>query len=481
MAEDDKPPSINSGTMAEDDKVHLTGEGRGRWFEVEARHVVLAACFVGALATFPGHSFGWAFYLPAIEIDLAISKSSVSAMWTFACLMTAPSMVLGGHFVSRYGMRKSIQLCTVCFAGTVAAVSTIQSYYVLCLACFAMRTLGPGMMIMICQTAIGNWFCGKDRGRAASVFVSATWLSLCIDNGVVEMQRVYGWRDSYVIMSCAILALMAPVLLVFRDAPTASAGGSGEQGDADAPETGGAADEAGGLPQFTLAQAMHTPTFWAVGIGQCAVEAYFVGTNYHIVDLFRSSDARLGPSHVAAAQSAGAAAAIAATVGTGFLMDKLPRSRQRHVLAGALCTASGGCLLVVYCQNLGMAVLACAAISAVGGASDVVTSSLYASLFGREHLASILGAISGMAHVCVGTSPLIFGLVMDRCGSFAPMLVALACVTGTAAAAVALCPAPALPRTSGAAALRDGGASASSTELPTPRAEHAQAQASSVA
>jgi hypothetical protein len=169
-------------------------------------------------------------------------------------------------------------------------------------------------------------------------------------------------------------------------------------------------EKAGGdvIASVTLEEAMRLPLFWSVLIGQCAVETAFVGSQYHIVSLLGESKAALLPAQVATAQ--GIAAVVGGIAGgvAGVVVDSLERRgrryEQRLILALALLLGAGGLAILLQCyssaafvQPLPMLLpcLFCAAIAAMGGGSDIGTSTLYAVRCTPSHptLSSILSSI----------------------------------------------------------------------------------------
>ena len=137
-------------------------------------------------------------------------------------------------------------------------------------------------------------------------------------------------------------------------------------------------------------------------------------------------------------------AAVVATVAAGLCIDRLSAHRKRWVVVGATAAGAAAALVLAACDGL---LLACAATGLLGvmmGPLDVVFATLYAELFGRAHLGSILGLVSTLTYVAIGASPVIFGAVRDRCGSFTPALGPLAAWMPLAAATLALVPPPPL-------------------------------------
>jgi MFS family permease len=468
--------------------------------------MVLSSCFVAAFSTFPGHSFGWAFFLPSIEAELGIHREQTGLMWTISCLLTAPTMIVGGHLVNAWGQKKVLAFSASLFVGTIAAVGHVQNFEQLCVCSYVLRFTGPGLIFLCCNTTVGKWF-KESRGVASFVFISNLWCGLCFQNVAAMLLHTYGWRKSYSIMATGFGALLLPSVCFHADEPAPAepaaptpavpAPGTEDKGKTreEAPllgssarvmsiaqqeveeeerSTGGEDDKAqivgasdpkevvitAAAPEvsLSLSQCTRLPIFWAVLIGQCVVETVFVGSQYHIVSLLGESKAALQPAQVAKVQSIAAVIGILISGITGVVVDTMERQQrlydQRLVLALALLAGGGGLATLMHCYHslsplpdvtMFLPSIFCASLAAMGGASDIGTSTLYAALFGPEYLGAILGLASGLTHVAVALGPLLYGVVHRQAGSFLPVLCSLASWTVLSALCILCSPPPGPP------------------------------------
>ena len=102
---------------------------------------LLACCFM-VLATFNGHTFGWAFFLPHIRKELQLSRSSVSVMWSTGLFLAAMVLPRVGKILDARGQFRVVSVVTPVFALAVGSVSIINSWIMLALAFFFLRLLG---------------------------------------------------------------------------------------------------------------------------------------------------------------------------------------------------------------------------------------------------------------------------------------------------------------------------------------------------
>ena len=406
---------------------------------------VLLACCVAAVATFPGHSFGWAFFLPAIRQDLELSRSQASSAWALACVVTSPCLVVGGRLVTRWGARRALCVSGIFFAACVACAGIAlnglgsgvggggAAWATLSLLFFLLRVSGPGLVYICCGASLGAWFGVTERGRASLFFSSATWLMITLQNAVPPLEAWAKRKNSsgdsgyyqlayFVMGGCTLVLLCVAVSLhagqpqVPEGAAAAAAAGRGRQ----------EVQRLRPLASYTAVEARRTGLFWSLALGQCALEALFVGSQYHILDILREAASVSMPARAAQAQTAGALLAVACTVGAGLAHDSLGSSHSaRLVLGAALALGALGVAGLLLLGGDAAAFVFCGAINGCMGISDVATSSVYAALFGTEHVAELLGMQSALAHLAVGTSPLLFDLTRHAFGTFRPMLLGL--------------------------------------------------------
>ena len=166
---------------------------------------VLASCGFAAIATFPGHTYGWAFFLPHITEELALSPIDVSLLWAAALLISAPLLPFIGRLIDLHGARKSLAVAAVPFVATVALAGVLvtRHWTVLLLVFFCMRVTGPGAILNIAQSSLNRWFVRR-RGLATTVFICFGMLQLALPSAVDATIAMLGWRPTYPTMAALI-------------------------------------------------------------------------------------------------------------------------------------------------------------------------------------------------------------------------------------------------------------------------------------
>ena len=450
--------------------------------------MLFSAC-VCSLASFSGHTFGWAFLLPGVRTDLGLNASDLSLLWAAAVFTTAPCLLLVGHAIERFGQLRVAGAVTPFWVLSVNLTSRAANAKELGVGIFVMRLLGPGVLCMSAQACIGHWF-ARRRGLASIIFTCANWLMLAVEPLVSDLVDALSWRGALRRLSAAYVLLLLPALLLLRDQPeqhgvrpdgamppartkrhhrelvdeadpdtlsapgplgstAAAAGGQHAAGSTDGGDATDALDAADAVDPavaaaanegLTRGEAVRTAAFRCIMLCHALIEFLWCGAQLFLVDLFGVHG--LSPSKVATAQAMGSVAAVVATVTAGLCIDRLSAHGKRWVLVAATASGAAAALALIYCTNMALACAATALLGTMMGPLDVVFATLYADSFGRKHLASILGLVSTLSYIAIGASPVVYGAVRDRSGSFAPLLGSLVLLLPLAAASLALSPPP---------------------------------------
>ena len=286
-----------------------------------------------------------------------------------------------------------------------------------------LRGTAIGGLSLVSGYMINLWF-DRFRGRANAVSMMGLAVGGLVVPGLAERLAVtYGWRDAYLVLGAAVVAIMLPLgLLLFRNRPQRY-GLLPDFGRA----TSATALAVGGQ---TLAEARRTPIFWyllAIGI------------------LLNAVGTALLLDHVRALQEAGVARAAAiallgvvtvsqavSVLGGGVLVDRY--GTRRVGLLGLLLLAS-----TVGCVMLAPGLLAGAAYAATLGAGlgvlHVVQGAGLAEHFGTRHLGSLRGVTSVVGIFGAASGPLPFAAWPPQVG-YAIFLASIAAALVMGAAAV---------------------------------------------
>jgi MFS family permease len=225
-----------------------------------------------------------------------------------------------------------------------------------------------------------------------------------------------GWRAGFVALAVLVaVALPAVVLLI----------GSGR--------TRPMADSRTAAPDGGLGDALSSRSFWIMIL--CFTLIPFAVSGLHLHFFAYLSDMGLDPARAGVIASVGGAALVVARVLTGFLIDHIFAPYVAAVMMGLSALAIAGMGL----WGAGAAVLGAIAIGLSLGAELDLIGYMTARYFGLVRFGRIYGIMYAAVLVGGAASPIAYGMIADRSGSYqAGLYAAAALLTASALLFLAL-------------------------------------------
>ncbi len=358
--------------------------------------MVLAAAFVGVLMTVPGQTVGVSAFIDSLARDVGLPREHVILLYSVGTLVGILPAPLIGRLFDRYGPRRMVVFVAVALAASCGAMAAATNAWSLALAFTLLRGTAIGGLSITSINMVNLWF-ERFRGRATAVAM----MGLAVGGMIIpllaeEVTNAYGWRNSYLVLGGAVLAIMLPVGLVFfRNRPQAY-GLLPDFGGQKLPVKNGGRD-------FTRYEAMQTRAFWYLVALSVLYNA--VGTAL-MLDHMRLMQS-VGIERVAAIYLLGFVplAQVIAIIGGGYLVDRLG---ARHAgFFGVLAMA----------LSLSFVILAPAALAGFGyvvglgagiGILSVAASAGLAEYFGTRHMGALRGTtfVFGIFGAALGPLPL---------------------------------------------------------------------------
>ena len=378
---------------------------------------------LGVFMTTPGQTVGVSVFIDYIGADLGLPRARVLLLYSLGTLLGILPAPYIGRLVDRFGPRNAIGIVVLALGAACAVVAWAQGPWSLGVAFTLLRGTAIGGLSLVSGHMINLWF-DRFRGRANAVSMMGLAVGGLVVPGLAERLAVtYGWRDAYLMLGAAVIAIMLPLgLLLFRNRP---------QRYGLLPDFGRATSaRALAVGGQTLGEARRTLIFWyllAIGI------------------LLNAVGTALLLDHVRALQEAGVARAAAiallgvvtvsqaiSVLGGGVLVDRF--GTRRVGLLGLLLLAS-----TVGCVMLAPDLLAGAAYAATLGAGlgvlHVVQGAGLAEHFGTRHLGNLRGVASVVGIFGAAAGPLPFAAWPPPVG-YAIFLASIAAALAVGVAAV---------------------------------------------
>lgn len=370
--------------------------------------VVVGVATLGLILPFFGYHTTVGLFIDDFITDFGLDRTSISGLLGLGGFLAGLTLPWVGKLIDRYGNRVTGLVAGALFAASLIGLSLAGSPLVFFVMYIAMRGFGVGPLSIAHSTILAQWFRSR-RGLVVGITVVVTWLFQAIYipwlQGFLE---TYSWRQAWQIIGLVVGLVVVPLIwLLMRDRPE-NFGLLPDGVPPDQSSAGLAAED-----NWTLAEAQRTVIFWIFAVGRFLTPAIGSALILHQVSIF----GELGYEPQVAAQTFGMMSVVAAasSLFMGVMVDRVRPGLVMVVQLGATVLTmllammmTAPWLLVVYALAFGVNI-------ALGGVFD---NSVWANLFGREHLGEIRGFSGTMMSIGAAVGPILFGWSFDALGSY---------------------------------------------------------------
>ncbi len=337
------------------------------------------------------------------------SRTTVFAPTSVIILVVAAMSPLIGILIDRYPMRwvfcagiivQSIALYLFSMVQTPAQYLSVSAL------------LGFGMSavtILPNQVLVSRWF-HERVGLVNGIVLAATALGAAIaPAAITRIVEVSNWRTAFAWMSLVAFAPpMLVVLTIIRDSP-ASMGLRAHGAVSDA------AARVARATDYTLRDALRSPTFWVFGAAVFLGGMPCYSYNKHI--LVQLKELGYAPIQAADYKSLFFLISACSRVSCGWMCDRF--DKRNVVLVHFALIALGYPLLLFVPQHRELLV-PCLAIVGIGYGGLLPSMPILAvHYFGRTHLGTILGVYKISYDVAAASAPLFTAYLYDLYGTYA--------------------------------------------------------------
>lgn len=373
--------------------------------------VVWAAATLGFITASPAQSFSFSLFIDFFIDEFGLSRTSVSTLYGIATLLAAFALIIIGKWIDRHGNRLMAVAVTAFFALALFGMSLVQGPLSLLLCLILLRTFGSGALTLVNTINIAQWFSLR-RGMMISLTLVAYSLFKSAYVPVVEdLLAHYDWREIWQLLGFSVLLFSLPLLWLFLR---------------DRPEDHGLHPDNLSTQEcqiqikehhWTLRQARRTALFKIFLAGRIMTPMLASGLILHQVSIF----ALRGFDRATTATAFASVSIVAAIVamGTGYLLDHY---QPKWMLSGQLLALVVTLLLAIFMSSGWMLGLYVASFGLVLGSGMVFDGSVWANIFGREHLGEIRGFIKTAKIAGAAIGPIMFGFSYDYLGSYLPVM-----------------------------------------------------------
>lgn len=359
-----------------------------------------------------------------LQEDLGWSRGTISFAVSIGLVLFGLGGPFSGILINRWGPRRVMLIGLTLMSLSMILSASMTQLWQLNLFWGALSGIGTGVVALVLGATVANrWFVAR-RGLVTGIFGAATSAGQLIFYPLlVQLVDMFGWRASVLIMAGVAGAIIVPVLLFMRNAPTdlgVQAYGATENA---------IASSATVTSSGVMRAASATPTFWLLTI------TFFI--------CGATSNGLIGTHFIPHAGDRGISAPVAAnmlalmgamnfvgTIGSGWLTDRYdPRK-----------------LLAIYYGFRGLSLLFLPFVTSYWGLASFAilfgldyiatvppTTALVADTFGRKHVGIVFGWIFCAHQIGAAGAAWLGGVAYDMLGSYGAAFFAAGVLAVTAA------------------------------------------------
>jgi sugar phosphate permease len=352
------------------------------------------------------------FIFPMSE-DLGWSRTLIAGAASVGGLAATVASPVVGWALDRYGARVILTGSVLVMGLSTVSLAWATVPIAFYLAYGTGRVIFSSPMNIGSSVVVSRWFVRR-RGRATGILFlshSLGMITFPLIAGLVIKYR--GWEDAWIVLGVLVWVLaLGPVSMLVRQSPESV----GLLPDGDLPteqDDGTPAESPAEEQNWTLKEAMRTPTLWLLALATGFLYLLQSGTNIHQGAYFL--DQGLGVGVSAATLSMNAVFTGVGSLFWGWLVDKAP---VRYTYAGVALMMAVALVLFPIADTIAEALTVAAIFGMAVGGILVVPVVAYANYFGRQSLSAIRGVTEPLVSLGQAIGAVFSGIVYDVTGSY---------------------------------------------------------------
>jgi len=398
---------------------------------------------------------GFTIFVVPIRTDLGIGVAAISLADMLGRLTGSIQGPLVGYLTDKYGPRAMLIFGAVVSGLGFITLALVRNYTLFLLIFVGLLSAGFRSGYNFASlTAINRWFRRK-RAFAMSIVSIGNGLggSLVLLTG--PLINTFGWRPVAFTYGILIIVIICPISMIVRDypenmglLPDGERPNYNPEKQSDIADGKSLIDEA--LPErdFTVREAMLTPTYWWLVFPVGLSGAVHSGTRFLLAPMliwFLSQGNRSDESNLLIASlfvTILAFSTIASNPSIGWIGDKVSKQKL-----GSVCMFCGAIsLLILINQNGNLWLLtAFCGLMALAESSNPLAWAIMGDCFGRKNFATLRGWQNVPDQLMAMSTPVWMGYIYDNTGSYFWALVPLSGMYVAAAALFWTIPKPTIP------------------------------------
>ena len=360
------------------------------------------------VGTLPGRTQGLGLITEPLLRDLQIDRVSFARINLWATLIGALFSVGVGRLIDRFGSRIVLTVVAVLLGFVVLGTSVTHEITAMAVLITLTRGFGQSALSVVSITMVGQWFVRR-LNLAMAVYTIALSIGFMLAFPLIgAIVLANGWRTAWWMIGLVLLFGLAPLalLLVRRSPESCLVDPDGELTD-----------------DYTLAEALSTPSFWVFGISSAIYGLIASG-----IALFNESI--LAERNFDASTYYRSLVIVALTSLVGNLLGGWIASKWKmnRLLSLAMIMLAGSLLALPHVSTQIHVAIYAAVMGLAGGFVIVIFFSFWSAAYGRKHLGKIQGAAQALTVIASALGPLVLAETVSRTGSYASIFYLLAVV-----------------------------------------------------
>jgi len=410
----------------------------------------IAVSFFFALAT--GYvNQGASIIFKPLSADLGLNRASTSIATGIGSLQNGITFPLAGWLCDKYGS-KYLAVAGCCIVGTgLVLMNFIQSawqYYIVWgLVIAGGSTLGFSVSI---DKVVTDWFV-KKRGLAFSIrFTIVAIVAMILLPLIGVLVTAWGWRTTALVWAVIAFATVPVAFIFVRRRPEHYGllpdGEKAGTHTSTASQIAGKAAVASGFEEheFTLVQALKTPTYWMLTAMWILYFAVQGGLSIHLVPMF--TDTGISAVQAASLVALMSLFSLPSRFLTGILADRLSKKNIKYLLGSMLILMALGVWALLLNPSFTARIYLFLALYGLGSAAFIPMDIIIRSRFyGRKAYGSIQSISIFFSAPISFLAPIYSGRVYDTTGSYLQAILVFAILASCAAGLTFLLRVPKLP------------------------------------
>lgn len=399
------------------------------------------------------HTHGLGAFFKPISAELGFSRAAtavVSSIGRFEGGIEAP---LVGWITDKFGPRWPLLAGTFVFGAALILMLFVRSLWAFYVVWGVLLGLAFNLATTVpLRVAISNWFV-KKRGTAHGIQMTMSGLSGVLVLPVIAWMIIaLGWRMTVVIGGIIIWVVCLPLIWFFVKQRRPEYYGLLPDGATVKEETAAAkqmidrgvtyAAEVQEV-EFTLRQALRTPTFWLIAIAEISHVMTAQALNLHTIPFL--TDIGIGALVAAWMYSLRLFVGLPFRFFGGLLADRLPKNRMRFLMGGGYLLQALGTGIFLLQPTVGSIYVWFILYGMGQGIAIAIRNPLMGRYFGRKAFGSITGLTTALMSPGAIFAPIYFGWIYDTTGNYMSAFILVVITVGFAGLLASFIPLPKPP------------------------------------